>query len=97
MMQQDPNRLADALGLANVNAQTINELRVLSAPEWSLTGTTNVAESNNADYTIALIGTELLLSGESVSVVVSLTDIDTDSADYADFDTAMQTAVSKSA
>ena len=58
---------------------------------FSLTGDTTVAESNNAQYTLSLNGS--LQAGESASVQIDLTDIDTSSSDYGAFVAAINTAV----
>ena len=58
---------------------------------WSLTGDTNVDEGGSASYTISLGG--LLANGESASVQINFTDISTNSSDYTNFVTAIQTAV----
>ena len=58
---------------------------------WSLTGDTNTAEGNNAQYTLSLNGT--LQAGETVSVQIDLADIDTDSGDYGNFVTAVNAAI----
>ena len=59
--------------------------------EWSITGNATVAEGATATYTIGL--TSSLGEGESVSVDLGLADISTNSADYADFVLAVNTAV----
>ncbi len=80
-------------GTTNKSDQTTNEVRILGAPEWSITGDTNVVDGNTAGYTIDLLGAEALTSGQTVSVLLELTDITTDSADYGDFDTLIANAV----
>jgi len=58
---------------------------------WRLTGDADTAEGNNAQYTLSLDGT--LQAGETVSVQVDLTDIDTDSGDYGNFVAAVNAAI----
>ena len=58
---------------------------------WSITGSTAVDEGGLAQYKIALSGT--VQSGEQASVELSLADLETDSADYSNFITAVQAAV----
>jgi len=80
---------------------TTDEVRILDAPEWSITGSTNVVEGNNATYTISLIGTEALDPGtipptDTSSVVLNISygpTLAADSSDHADFDAAMNLAV----
>ena len=62
-------------GTNNVADATTNELRVITTPEWDITGDSNVTEGNNASYTISLTGAELLSAGETVSVTLSTADI----------------------
>ena len=58
---------------------------------WSLTGDTVVDEGGTAQYTVALGG--VLQAGETATVDLSLSDIETNSADYANFVTAVNAAV----
>ncbi len=58
---------------------------------WVLNGDTFVAEGDAATYTIRVI--ESIALGSSASADITLTDIDTDSADYADFVTAINNAI----
>ena len=58
--------------------------------EWSIVGTTSVDEGASASYTVSLTGTYGV--GEEVSVVVDLTNIDTNSTDYQALDTALALA-----
>ena len=60
--------------------------------EWSISGPATGDEGEDAIYTIALSGA--FGAGEDVSVNVLLTDVDTNSSDYANYLTAVQTAVS---
>ncbi|MBL4827584.1 MAG: hypothetical protein JKY66_07710, partial [Spongiibacteraceae bacterium] len=62
-------------GVNNVLDVTTNELRVITTPEWEISGDNNVTEGNNASYTISLTGAELLTAGETVSIVLSTADI----------------------
>ena len=57
---------------------------------WSITGPDEQSEGTTASYTVALDGT--LQAGEIVQVRIELTDIDTDSSDYGDLLTAIQSA-----
>ena len=63
----------------------------VSSAEWSIIGDTDVEEGGTASYTVSLTGT--LLSGETASVDIDLTDIDTTIADYANFVDAVNAAV----
>ena len=60
--------------------------------EWSISGPATGDEGEDAIYTIALSGA--FGAGEDASVNVLLTDVDTNSSDYANYLTAVQTAVS---
>ena len=62
-------------------------------PDWNITGTASVAEGNTATYTISIDEVDSLLPGQSVSVDLSLGDVDTTSADYADFIASVTAAV----
>ena len=77
-----------------VNDQTTNELRVLSAPEWAITGDSGVEESDSATYTITLVGEEALLASETVSVVVDIANGTASASDYGDLDTVLSTIAS---
>ena len=59
--------------------------------EWLLTGDSTVVEGNSAGYTLELNGS--YGAGDTVSVVIDLTDVDTTSADYSSFSGALMTAV----
>ncbi len=59
---------------------------------WSIAGDATVGEGATAQYTIALAGT--LQTGETATVDVALTNIDTNSTDYANFVAAINTAIS---
>lgn len=80
-------------GSLNTSDQTTAELQVLSEPEWGITGPSGITEGSTAVFNLSLAGSEALTTGESASVVLNLTDIDTDSSDYADFDTAVASAI----
>ncbi|MBN4075522.1 DUF4347 domain-containing protein, partial [Gammaproteobacteria bacterium AH-315-E17] len=80
-------------GVNDTSDATTSEVTILGEPEWSLTGSAGVVEGASASYAVSLSGSDGLTTGESVSVVLSFTDIDTTSADYADFDTAITTAI----
>ena len=59
--------------------------------EWSIAGPAAGDEGEDAIYTIALSGT--FGAGEDASVNVTLTDISTNNADYANYLNAVQAAV----
>ena len=59
--------------------------------QWALTGPSQVDEAGTATYTISLAGT--LQAGETTAIELSITDIDTTSADYASFTTAIADAI----
>lgn len=44
-------------GTNQVTDQSTNEVRVIDAPEWSVTGDASVQEGDDADFTVSLIGT----------------------------------------
>ena len=58
---------------------------------WSISGDTSVSEGNTSQYTISLVGT--LQAGEIATINLTLTDVTTDSSDYAAFVTAVDDAV----
>ena len=60
------------------------------APQFAITGPAITSEGTNAVYAVSLDGN--LQSGETVSVNLALSDIDTDSADYGDFIAAVVAA-----
>ena len=59
--------------------------------EWSISGSASVDEGNNASYTISYTGTT------AASVELTLSDIDTNSADYANLVNAVSAAVASRA
>ena len=61
------------------------------AATFAIQGSDSVAEGGVATYRLTLDG--LIQGGEEIAVQLALTDIDTDSADYADFVTAVETAI----
>ena len=61
------------------------------AGDWTITGDASVSEGANANYTISVGGA--YANGQSISVDVTLADVDTDSSDYADLDAAVSSAV----
>ncbi len=77
-----------ALGAANSVTTTITDANTTT---WSLTGDTGVTEGNPASYTVHLAGT--LQAGETATIHLGLTNVDTTSADYASFTTAVTTAI----
>ena len=54
-------------------------------------GTTSVDEGDTASYTVALSGT--LQAGETATINLTLSDVSTDSADYAAFEAAVIAAI----
>ena len=60
--------------------------------DWSVAGDASVDEGGTASYTIGL--DQVLQAGDNATVQLSLSDIDTNIADYDDFVTAVQSAVS---
>src|SRR5262245_57522236 len=58
---------------------------------WSLSGDTGVTEGNAASYTVHLDGT--LQAGETATINLAIANVSTTSADYANFATAVQTAI----
>ena len=78
-------------GGATAPDTTTSELTILTAPEWSIVGDSNVAEGNSATYTISLVGAQVLPTGETVSIDVDLIDVETMSGDHADLDAALTT------
>ncbi|MEK7424495.1 MAG: Calx-beta domain-containing protein, partial [Actinomycetota bacterium] len=58
---------------------------------WSISGDPIAIEGGAARYTVRLAGT--LQAGETATINMSLTDLDTTSADYADFVTAVNAAI----
>ena len=59
--------------------------------EWSVTGPGSSDEGASPQYTVALSGA--FGAGEDAAVAIDLTDIDTNSSDYANFSAAVQAAV----
>ncbi len=77
-----------------VDDQSTNEVRVITTPEWNITGDTNVTEGNNASYSISLTGAELLSAGENVSIVITAADLGaTVNTDTGAFGTAITNAI----
>ena len=81
----------------NIVTTTINDTQFANGPidgptEWSLTGTASLLEGAAASYDINLTGN--LQANESVSVQLTLTNLETSTADYATFSTAVDEAVS---
>ena len=59
---------------------------------WSITGDASVDEGDVAQYTVSLSGT--LQTGSSAVVDINISDLDTNSPDYANFVAAVNAAVS---
>ncbi|MEL6967522.1 MAG: DUF4347 domain-containing protein, partial [Pseudomonadota bacterium] len=64
---------------------------VVIQPEWSVTTSATVAEGSDASFSLDLTGG--VQAGQQVSVDLSLLDIDTTSADYADLVAAVNAAI----
>ncbi len=62
-------------------------------PDWNITGSANVTEGASANYTISIDEVDTLSPGQTVSVDLTLGDVDTTSADYADFIASVTAAV----
>ena len=60
--------------------------------EWSISGDVSVDEGGNANYAIALSGS--YGEGEAISVVINVSDIDTNNLDYSSVDDALSAAAS---
>ena len=58
---------------------------------WSISGDATVAEGSAASYTVSLAGT--LQTGETATIDLGVTDVDTTSADYANFVAAVTAAI----
>jgi len=58
--------------------------------EWSITGDMSADEADLASYTVTLTGS--YGAGDQVSVVLNLSDVDTNNLDYADLDSAIAAA-----
>ena len=59
---------------------------------WSISGSASVTEGSPASYTVHLAGT--LQAGETATIDLAVTNLTTTSADYANFVTAVNTAIS---
>ena len=77
-----------SVGAANNATVTISDDDTAT---WSLTGSSSVTEGANASYTLSLAGT--LQAGETATIDIGLTDGTTSAADYANFLTAVDTAI----
>ena len=58
---------------------------------WSITGDPTVGEGDDAKFVVSLAGT--LQAGETASIELAIGDVDTTSADYASFVTAVDDAI----
>ena len=58
---------------------------------WSITGDTTVREGSAANYTVHLSGT--LQAGETATIDLAITDLNTTSADYTNFVAAVKCAI----
>lgn len=74
-----------AIGTANTTIQDSQQV------DWSITGTTNVAEGGFATYVLSLDG--VAQAGETASVNLTIGNISTTSADYGSFVSAIQNAI----
>ena len=89
--------IAPALGAINSVTTSIEDTQGVGGAddgpaEWSITGPATADEGSTPQYTVTLGG--LYQAGEVVTVDLSLTDTDTNSADYGSLVTAIDTAVS---
>jgi len=72
-------------------AQVVSTINDNDALQWQITGDAVLDEGETASYTVDLAGA--LQAGETASVQLSVVDIDTNAADYADFAAAVNTAI----
>jgi VCBS repeat-containing protein len=84
--------------IANDGAGTVSSTLDITVtevfdPTWNITGSTSVTEGASASYTVSIDDVDDLAIGQSVSVDLSLGDVDTTSADYANFLATVQAAV----
>ena len=82
----------DLGGVSNAPIATVCVDRDAESASWSITGPATVVDGNVATHTLTL--SAALRDGENASVDLALTDIDTNSSDYALFATAVSDAVS---
>ena len=80
----------------NIVVTTINDTQgnggpLDAGPEWSIVGTASGIEGNVFTYSVSLAGD--LQSGESTAVGLSLSDVDSNAADYSNFVSAVSAAV----
>ncbi len=84
------------LGATNNVTTTINDTQgpggANDSATWNIAGDTTVDEGATATYTISLAG--VLQAGETATVDLILTDIDTNTTDYASFVAAVNAAIS---
>ena len=86
-------KFTDTAGNDNAAAtQLVMAVDTVSAATWSISGSASVTEGNPASYTVHLAGT--LQAGETATIDLAVTDLTTTSADYANFVTAVNTAIS---
>lgn len=83
---------SDGDDISNTATGTISVVRDATFVEWSITGSTDVIDGNAATYTVAL-SSDLLQPGETATVDIAVTNIDTNSSDYSNFSSAVATAV----
>lgn len=77
---------------SNTALSTISVSTASTAAEWSLSGPANVDEGGTAAFSLSL-NSALLQTGETASVVLTLDDLSTSSADHADLITAVNMAI----
>src|SRR4029078_12836648 len=71
--------------------QVTTTITSADASEWSITGSDTVAEGDSASYTVSLSGN--MQGGETATIDLGITNIDTTSADYASFVDAVNAAI----
>ena len=87
-----PGSTTDApIALDAANSAITTTITDADTATWSITGDPGVTEGGNASYTVHLAGT--LQAGETATIDLALTDGTTTSADHANFDAAVQAAV----
>ena len=85
------SEIVTGIGFATTDTIVTTTIIDDDSATWSLSGSSTVDEGAIAQYTIALAGT--LQANETALIDVGLTDVDTNSADYADFVAAVNSAV----
>ena len=86
----DPGGANTALPISGTGTATGN-IADNDTANWSISGSPSVTEGFAASYTVHLDGT--LQAGQTATINLAVSDINTTSADYADFATAVNNAV----